>query len=143
MASESGPLYLTKRISFAAAHRLKRDDWDEAKNQEVFGKCYREHGHDYVVEVTVKGPLVEADGMVINLFDLKKIIKEEIFDVCDHSNLNKDVEYLKGKLPTVENMALEFWKRIEPRLEEPGELFRVRVWESPDNSCEYYGRGGN
>ena len=138
MSADHAPLYLTKRVSFAAAHCLRRDDWDDEKNAEVFGKCAREHGHDYVVEVTVKGPVREEDGMVINLFELKKYIREEIFDVCDHYDLNA-IESMRGKLTTVENLCLEFWKRLEMRMGERGELYRIRVWESPDNSCEYFG----
>ena len=139
MSGNSAPLYLTKRVSFVAAHRLVREDWDDEKNSEVFGKCFRQHGHDYTVEVTVKGPLHEEDGMVINLTDLKRYIREEIVDVCDHYNLNTDVEYMRGKLTPVENLCLEFWKRLEARVGERGELYRIRVWESPDNSCEYFG----
>jgi 6-pyruvoyltetrahydropterin/6-carboxytetrahydropterin synthase len=138
----SGPLYLTKRISFVAAHQLRRAEWSDLKNTEVFGKCFREHGHDYVVEVTVKGPVDPEDGMVINLNDLKRWLNEEIHDVCDHRHFNKDVAFMAGILPTVENMCVEFWEKLARRMGSRGELYRIRVWESPNNSCEYFGPKG-
>ena len=126
---------ITRRATFAAAHVLRREDWDEAANREVFGACAGDHGHNYQLEVTVRGITEPATGMVVNLKDLDRIMRESVITHVDHRHLNRDVPFLKGVIPTAENLALAFWAQLEPRL--PGlELARVRVVESENNSAE-------
>ena len=83
---------LTKRMEFAAAHRYGRSEWDMAKNQAVFGVCTREHGHNYLLEATVEGPVDADNGMVVNLYDLKEVIKD-VLEEFDHKHLNLDTPY--------------------------------------------------
>lgn len=126
---------ITRRATFAAAHVLRRDDWSEERNREVFGGCAGEHGHNYTLEVTVAGQVDPITGMIINLKDLDRILREAVVAKVDHHHLNRDVDFLSGTLPTAENLALAFWNEIEPRL---GTLTlrKVRLVESENNAAE-------
>jgi 6-pyruvoyltetrahydropterin/6-carboxytetrahydropterin synthase len=128
-------LVVTRRVTFAAAHVLRRPDWDAERNRSVFGACARDHGHNYVLEVSVSGPVDPATGMVVNLKDLDRAIKDSVVDQVDHRHLNHDVPFLTGLVPTAENLALAFWDRLERGL--PGvELRRLRLVESENNAVE-------
>src|SRR5882724_3594794 len=102
-------VYITRRETFSAAHKLTREDWNEEKNKETFGKCSNPnwHGHNYILIVTVKGDVDPETGFVANLSELSKIIKTRIIDKVDHRNLNLDVDFMKGKLPSTEVLAIE------------------------------------
>jgi 6-pyruvoyltetrahydropterin/6-carboxytetrahydropterin synthase len=128
-------LLLTRRATFAAAHVLRRDDWTEIHNREVFGACAGEHGHNYVLEVSVSGSLDPATGMVINLKALDQAIRTAVTDQVDHRHLNRDVQFLDGIIPTAENLALAFWEQLEANLGGV-RLERVRLIESENNSVE-------
>lgn len=127
------PVLVTRRATFAAAHVLARPDWDEERNREVFGACTGDHGHNYVVEVSVRGEPDPATGMVINLRELDEVLRRCVIDEVDHRHLNR-VELLGGAIPTTENVALAFWCRLEERLGE--RLERLRLVESENNSVE-------
>src|ERR1051325_12016562 len=105
---------ITRRATFAAAHILCRDDWSDEKNREVFGACATDHGHKYVVEVTVGGPLDEGTGMVVNLKDVDGVQRREFIDAVDHRHLNRDVEFMREVIPTAENVALAAFHRLSP-----------------------------
>ena len=126
---------ITRRATFAAAHVLCRPDWDDEHNREVFGACVSEHGHNYVLEVTVSGPLDPDTGMIINLKQLDAVIRSRFIDCVDHRHLNRDVPFLRDVIPTAENIALAAWRVLQPVLL-PIELVRVRVTESENNSAE-------
>ncbi|HEX6350667.1 MAG TPA: 6-carboxytetrahydropterin synthase [Candidatus Dormibacteraeota bacterium] len=126
---------ITRRATFAAAHVLRREDWDEARNCAVFGACAGDHGHNYVLEVGLTGALEPDTGMVVNLKDLDKLMRQAVIDDVDHRHLNRDVPWLDGVIPTAENLALAFWHRLNERLPE-GRLARVRLVESENNSVE-------
>ena len=131
------PVTITRRATFAAAHVLRREEWDEAKNLEVFGACSGDHGHNYQLEVSVRGLTDPDTGMVVNLKDLDRVMREAVITHVDHKHLNRDVAFLEGLIPTAENLALAFWAQLEPRL--PGlELTRVRLVESENNSAEVF-----
>ena len=132
-------LMLTRRVTFAAAHVLRRDDWGEERNQAVFGECTRDHGHNYVLEVSVSGQPHPETGMVLNLRDLDRIVREAVVEHVDHRHLNHDVPFLEGVVPTAENLALAFWARLERCLAEsssPAQLHRLRLVESENNTVE-------
>jgi 6-pyruvoyltetrahydropterin/6-carboxytetrahydropterin synthase len=132
-------LLLTRRMTFAAAHVLRREDWDEERNQAVFGPCARDHGHNYVLEVSVGGEPDPETGMVLNLRDLDRIVREAIVEHVDHRHLNRDVPFLNGIVPTAEHLALVFWDRLERCLRESpsgARLHRVRLVESENNAVE-------
>jgi 6-pyruvoyltetrahydropterin/6-carboxytetrahydropterin synthase len=126
---------ITRRATFAAGHILCRPEWDEARNREVFGACVNEHGHNYVVEVTVGGPVDAETGMVVNLKHVDAVLRREFIDAVDHRHLNHDVDFLRGVIPTAENVALAAFHRLEPHLK-PARLLKVRVVESENNAAE-------
>ncbi len=126
---------ITRRATFAAGHILCRTDWSEAKNREVFGACVNEHGHNYIVEVTVGGPVDAETGMVVNLRHVDAVLRREFIDAVDHRHLNRDVDFLRGVIPTAENVALAAFQRLEPHLK-PARLLKVRVVESENNAAE-------
>ena len=125
---------ITRRATFAAAHVLRRDDWDEERNRAVFGGCAGDHGHNYTLEVTVAGTLDRETGMVLNLKDVDRVIRQTVIDAVDHRHLNRDVAFLEGVIPTAENLALRFWEQLEPEF--AGRLRKVRVVESENNAAE-------
>jgi 6-pyruvoyltetrahydropterin/6-carboxytetrahydropterin synthase len=128
-------LLVTRRATFAAAHVLRRPDWDRQRNEDVFGQCAGDHGHNYVLEVSVSGEPDPETGMVINLKDLDRALKEAIVRHVDHRHLNHDVAFLRGVIPTAENLALAFWRQLDGKLSR-GRLERLRLVESENNSVE-------
>ena len=135
-------IYITRRERFSAAHMLKRAEWSEEKNYEVFGKCSNPnwHGHNYILHVTVKGEPAQETGFVANLSEVSKIIKEKVLNLVDHKNLNIDVPFMKGKLTSTENLAIAIWDQIEVEIESLAcKLHCVKLQETENNSVEYYG----
>ncbi|HSP10700.1 MAG TPA: 6-carboxytetrahydropterin synthase [Candidatus Dormibacteraeota bacterium] len=126
---------ITRRATFAAAHVLCRTDWTEEMNREVFGACAGEHGHNYVVEVTVGGLLDADTGMVVNLKHVDCVLRREFIDAVDHRHLNRDVDFLRGLVPTAENVALAAFRRLEHQFA-PARLVKLRLTESENNSAE-------
>lgn len=133
---------LTKRIEFAAAHRYCHPAWDEARNRAVFGACFNEpgHGHNYMLEVTVAGEVDAQTGMVVNLYDLKRVLKE-ILEEFDHKHLNLDTPYFRDRIPTTENIAVVLWRVLAAR-PEIGRLEKIRLFEDEDLSAEFLGVEG-
>ena len=126
---------ITRRATFAAGHILCRPEWSDAQNREVFGACVNDHGHNYVVEVTVGGPVDAETGMVVNLKHVDAVLRREFIDAVDHRHLNRDVDFLRGVIPTAENIALAAFHRLEPHLK-PARLLKVRIVESENNAAE-------
>ena len=136
------PVLLTKRIEFAAAHRYIKPEWDEAKNRAVFGPCYNPpaHGHNYLLEVTVGGEVDPKTGMVINLFDLKRVLLG-VIEEFDHKNLNLDMPYFRSQVPTSENLARVLWTKLAAQ-KDIGTLHSVRLYEDEDLYSEVTAVGG-
>jgi 6-pyruvoyltetrahydropterin/6-carboxytetrahydropterin synthase len=132
---------LTSRISFCAAHRLYREDFSEEYNRELYGPCTTDHGHNYVIEATVSGRIDPETGMVLNLVQLERFLHEEIFEHVDHRHLNRDVPFLKGVIPTAENLAVIFWQRLVGRLVpfKGARMHCLRVQEMPGSEVCYFG----
>jgi 6-pyruvoyltetrahydropterin/6-carboxytetrahydropterin synthase len=133
-------VYVTRKETFSAAHRLYNPTFSDERNEAVFDKCnnLHGHGHNYTLEVTVRGVPDPETGYVIDLKRLRDIIDEVIIDKVDHKHLNYDVDFLHGIIPTVENLCVVFWQQLEHRLPS-GELHRIRVFESDNNVADYYG----
>lgn len=132
-------VYLTRRCVFSASHRLASSALSAAENERFFGKCFHPngHGHNYVTEVTLKGP-VDLHGVVMNLAELKQIIEETIMEKLDHKNLNMDVPAFKNLNPTVENIAIVIWQMLSLRL--PSSLlYEVKIFETENNMAIYRG----
>ena len=136
-------VYITRRERFSAAHMLKREEWSDEKNLEVFGKCSNPnwHGHNYELFVTVKGDVSDETGFVANLSEIGRIIKGKVLSVVDHKNLNVDVPFMKGKLSSTENLAIGIWDQIQPDIEKLGCILHcVKLQETENNYVEYYGK---
>ena len=136
------PVLLTKRIEFAAAHRYYKAEWDEAKNRSVFGRCYNPpaHGHNYLLEVTVSGEVDRNTGMVINLFDLKRVLLA-VLEEFDHKNLNLDMPYFADRIPTSENLARVLWTKLVEQ-SDIGVLHAIRLYEDEDLYADVTATGG-
>jgi len=129
---------ITKRVDFSASHQLYCPDLSPDENAELYGKCVRHHGHNYVLEATVSGVPDARHGMVMNLRELGQLVRDEIIAHVDHRHLNCDVSFLDGVIPTSENMVQVFWDRLDARLQELGgpRLRRLRLFETPTSWAE-------
>ena len=137
-------VYITRRETFNAAHKLWNEKWSAEKNEEVFGRCsnHNWHGHNFTLYVTVKGIPSPDTGFVINLKDLSQIVKDEIVEVLDHKNLNLDVPFLTDILPSTENLVICIWDRlVEPIRKSGGEIAKIKLVETENNYVEYWGGG--
>jgi len=135
-------IYITRKATFSAAHKLSRAEWDQQKNLEMFGKCANPnwHGHNYTMLVTVKGEVNPETGFVANLSDVSKILQTKIIDKVDHRNLNVDVDFMDGKMPSTEVLAIEFWKQINDPIKALGcTLHSIKIQETEKNYVEYFG----
>lgn len=142
MAAEQPPLvYLTRRETFSACHRLHSKDLTDEENRQVFGKCNNPngHGHNYSLEVTVKGRPDPKTGMVINIHDLKAVIEAEVMQTLDHKNVDLDVSWFANKVSTAENIAVFIWKQVVGRLPKGAVLHKVKLWETEKNIVVYKG----
>ena len=135
-------IYITRRESFNAAHKLSRPDWSDDKNAEVYGKCANPnwHGHNYNLYVTVKGEVNPETGFLVDLKWLKHVINAEVVDKIDHKNLNLDVDFMAGKLASTENLAIAIWDILFPIIENGGaHLHSIKLYETENNFVEYLG----
>jgi 6-pyruvoyltetrahydropterin/6-carboxytetrahydropterin synthase len=135
-------IYLTRRERFCAAHRMFRKEWSDEDNLRVFGKCSNPnwHGHNYILWVTIKGKPSEELGFIMNINILKQIILDSVINKIDHKNINLEVDFMKGKIATTENLAIAIWNELSPIIEKEGaSLYCVKIEETENNSIEYYG----
>lgn len=135
-------IYITRRERFNAAHRLFRPDFSDEKNMEVFGKCSNPnwHGHNYDLFVTIKGKINPETGFLVNLKDLSKIINKKVIIKLDHKNINIEVDFMKGKYASTENLAVGIWEQLADEIKHIGvELHCIKVYESENNYVEYFG----
>lgn len=133
-------VYVTRRETFSASHRLFNPEFSDARNEEVFEKCSNPngHGHNYELEVTVVGPVMDDTGYVVDLKLLKQIIRREVIAKVDHRHLNHDVDFLKGVIPTAENVARGIWNVLAAKIPS-GRLFSIRLRETENNTVDYRG----
>lgn len=133
-------LYVTRREVFSASHRLYNNDLTVEENNSLYDKCANPygHGHNFVLEVVVCGEVDPNTGYVIDLKILKKIVREVIIDKVDHRNLNYEVDFLTGIIPTAENICIAIWKELQNKIP-IGKLFSVKLFETENNYVEYKG----
>ena len=133
-------VYVTRRETFNAAHRLYNSNYSDEENLRIFGKCSNPnwHGHNYVLEVVVKGKVDESTGFVINQKDLKRIICEKVIDKMDHKNLNIETDFMQGVIPTSENIVKAIWEQLVKEIKQ-GNLYSVKLYETENNYFEYRG----
>jgi 6-pyruvoyltetrahydropterin/6-carboxytetrahydropterin synthase len=131
---------VTRRLQFNAAHRVHNPSLSEEENGRLFGKCNNPnwHGHNYTLDVSVRGPIDERTGYVMDLGVLKRVVEERVVDKIDHRNFNLDVDFMRGVIPTSENIIVAIWRELEPAVR-PGRLARLVLWETPNNYVEYAG----
>ena len=135
-------VYLTRKERFSAAHRMCRDDWDDAKNYEVFGPCSNPnwHGHNYVLWVTVKGEVSKQTGYVVDMKKLSAVIKGHVIEKVDHKNLNSEVSFLQNKIVSAEIIVVAFWEQLEQQISLLGaQLHSLKLEETENNYVEYFG----
>jgi len=132
---------VTRRLRFNAAHRVHNPKLSDAENSRLFGKCNNPnwHGHNYTLDVSVEGDIDETTGYVSDLSALKKIVEREVIDHVDHKNFNLDVPFMKGVIPTSENIIVAFWKILASTVG-PGRLTKLVLWETENNYVEYSGK---
>jgi 6-pyruvoyltetrahydropterin/6-carboxytetrahydropterin synthase len=133
-------MYITRREVFSASHRLWNPELSEEQNIELFDKCANPngHGHNFTLEVTVEGSIKTVSGYVVDFKELKRIIHTEIIAKVDHKHLNYDVDFLKDKIPTAENIAYSFWQILKPKIGN-AKLSSIRLYETENNVVEYRG----
>lgn len=133
-------VFLTRKAEFSASHYYHNPEFTQEENQRIFGKCNNPHGHghNYTLEVTVKGQVNPRSGFVVDLKELKEIMNREVIDALDHRFLNKEVPEFAQAIPTTENLAISIWERLKAKLK-LAELHRIRVYETPDLFVDYYG----
>lgn len=129
-------VYATRRFTFSAAHRYWRDEWSAEENRRVFGNLTTLHGHNYTLEVTIRGPVDERTGMLMDLGELKRVVGESVIQRVDHATLNDDPAFAAGVVPTTENLARAVWEWLAPKLGTE-RLWRVRLWEDPTFYVDY------
>jgi 6-pyruvoyltetrahydropterin/6-carboxytetrahydropterin synthase len=136
----AGVVSITRQVHFNSAHRLYNPTKSQKWNEEHYGLCANPHwhGHNYVLEVTLRGQPDPETGYIIDLGELKRILHQHVVDLCDHRNLNDEVLFLRGVIPSTENLVIAFWNQIAPHVH-AGRLHCVRLYETPRNFAEYHG----
>ncbi len=135
-------VYITRKERFNAAHRLFREEYSDEENYRIFGKCSNPkwHGHNYTLFVTVKGPVSGHTGFVTDLREISRIIHEKIINKIDHRNINLEVDFMKGRLASTENLAVAIWNELDGEVRKTGAILHcVKIRETENNSVEYYG----
>jgi 6-pyruvoyltetrahydropterin/6-carboxytetrahydropterin synthase len=133
-----GPVYVTRKFTFSAAHRYWQPAWSAEENARAFGSLTVTHGHNYVLEVTLSGAVDERTGMVMDLAELKRLVGEAVIARFDHADLNADPAFAQGRIPTTENLVRACWDLLAPKLGAE-RLYRLRLWEDPTFCVEYLG----
>jgi len=131
-------IYATRKFTFSAGHRYWREDWSAEENTRVFGPLTVPHGHNYTLEVTVRGAVDPRTGMVMDLGELKRLVGDAVVSRFDHADLNRDPLFATGMVPTTENLARAVWDLLVPKLGSE-RLHRIRLWEDPTFYVEYFG----
>lgn len=141
LASARPKVYVSRRFHFSASHRVYNPAWSDEKNAEVFGLCSNPtgHGHNYELEVIIAGTPHPDTGYVMDIGQLRRLVEEKVIQQLDHRNLNTDVPFLRGLIPSSENLIVALWAQIESLLPEGVELVELRLWETPRNCFIYYG----
>ena len=135
----------TRKLHFSAAHRLFREEWSDERNAEVFGDCSNPnwHGHNYDLYVTVEGQVDPETGFVMDLKTLRDLVDERVIDDVDHRNLNLEVGWLRGTMPSTENVAIAIWERLADAMPDRVRLAKIALYETPRHHVEYFGPGGD
>ena len=134
--------FITKQFKFCAAHKYWNDNWTEEKNKEIFEDDIRIHGHNYQLDITISGQPSEESGFIVNISELKRIVDENVINILDHSQIQEDIEWIKTKQPSTENLVIFIWDQINPYITGKMKLHKVKLRETPTIYTEYYGPNG-
>ncbi|MCK4579309.1 MAG: 6-carboxytetrahydropterin synthase [Candidatus Marinimicrobia bacterium] len=132
-------IIITKRFQFCAAHRYWNRNWSEERNQSVFGKDTRVHGHNYQLEVSFAGEVDPDTGFIVDLGDVRKIVTDQVVDLLDHTQIEKDLPWFADRQPSSENVVVFIWQQLEPHFAGPARLAKIRLYETPTIYTEYLG----
>ena len=133
--------FITKQFKLCAAHKYWNDKWDKDQNYKVFGDDIRVHGHNYVLDITITGPINQDSGFIFDIQELKDIVDKNVIDILDHSQIQEDIPWFKGKQPSTENLVLFIWEQIADHIKDPAVLHRIKLRETPTIFTEYFGPG--
>ena len=131
--------YLTKQFKFCAAHKYWNEKWSKDKNYQVFGDDVRVHGHNYILDITITGTVDEDSGFIYDIQKLKSLVDNKVIKVLDHSQIQEDINWFKGKQPSTENLVLFIWESIASHIDKPAKLYKIKLRETPTIFTEYYG----
>lgn len=134
--------FITKQFKFCAAHKYWNDNWDEKKNLEIFEDDVKVHGHNYMLDITIKGSANSESGFIINISELKKIVNDKVLKYLDHSEIQKDISWFHDKQPSTENLVIFIWDQICDNIPGDGLLYKIKLRETPSIFTEYYGPNG-
>ena len=133
--------FITKQFKFCAAHKYWNDSWDKDQNYTVFGDDVKVHGHNYVLDITITGPINQDSGFIFDIQELKDIVNKNVIDIIDHSQIQEDIPWFKGKQPSTENLVLFIWDQIVDHIKDPAVLYKIKLRETPTIFTEYFGPG--
>ena len=131
--------FLTKQYKFCAAHRYWNDNWSDEENKNIFGKDIYIHGHNYLLDVTISGPINVDSGFIMNLKTLNDLIHNKIINIFDHSQIDKDISWFHNRQPSTEHMVVFIWSEIVDGIPSPAKLHKLRLQETPTIYTEYFG----
>ena len=131
--------FITKQYKFCAAHRYWNTDWSEEENKNIFGKDVYIHGHNYLLDITIFGPIDEKSGFIINLKTLNKLMENKVVNVFDHSQIEADIDWFENRQPSTENMVMFIWGQIVDHISSPAKLYSIKLQETPTIYTEYFG----
>ena len=131
--------FITKQYSFCAAHRYWNTNWSEEENKNIFGKDVYIHGHNYLLDVTISGPIDEKSGFIINLKTLNDLIEKKVLSILDHSQIEKDIRWFDSRQPSTEHLVVFIWDQIAKNIPLPAKIYKIRLQETPTIYTEYFG----
>jgi len=134
--------YLTKQYKFCAAHRYWNPNWDDDKNFSIFGEDIKIHGHNYILDITINGPINPDSGFLIDIFVLNEIVDKYVISIMDHSQIEKDIGWFQDRQPSTENMVVFIWDQIVSKIPKPAKLHSIKLRETPTIFTKYYGPKG-
>ena len=119
--------FITKQFKLCAAHKYWNDKWDKDQNYKVFGDDIKVHGHNYVLDITITGPINQDSGFIFDIQELKDIVDKNVIDILDHSQIQEDIPWFKGKQPSTENLVLFIWEQIADHIKDPAVLHKIKL----------------
>ena len=135
--------YITKQFKFCAAHKYWNNKWDKKKNIKIFENDVRLHGHNYELDITIKGNPDLESGFIINISELKDLVNEKVLKFLDHSEIQKDIKWFENKQPSTENLVIFIWEQLCDKIPANGSLHKIKLRETPSIYTEYYGPNGD